>query len=193
MGVDVRYSFNGQDVGWALQSGLYYQQQMYTHRETLGYNYQVLGKDDIYTFFISPDALPGMLDYLPEGYKMRSIDFINGKHREDYLSLPVMVQYAWKFTPDIRFHLSAGGYVVYEIINKGKNTYVNINTEDFTQVTHTEEKYRTGLHNWDMGFICQTGLEVKRFAFLVNYQTNLYHRSHDTAYNLASFSVGYTF
>ena len=28
VGVDVRYSFNGQDKGWALQSGLYYQQQM---------------------------------------------------------------------------------------------------------------------------------------------------------------------
>ena len=192
VGVDVRYSFNGQDKGWALQSGLYYQQQMYIHGTILGYNYQIPGDDAIFATFISPEA-PDMLDYLPEGYKMHSIDYINGKYREDYLSLPVMIQYAWKFTPDIRFHLSAGGYFAYAITNRVKRTCVNVNTEDLTQVTQTEYKHRTGLHHWDMGFICQTGLEVKQFAFLVNYQTNLYRRNSGSAYNLASFSVGYTF
>lgn len=188
IGVDVRYSFNGQDKGWALQSGLYYQQQM-EHMNTFGYNCQQPGSNDI----IQSIYFSGQMSYIPEGYEVRSIDFIKGKYRTDYFLLPVMAQYAWKFTPDIRFHLSAGGYVAYEITDRVKYSAANVNTEDLTQVTHKEYKYRTGLHHWDMGFICQTGLEVKRFAFLVNYQTNLYRRNSGSAYNLASFSVGYTF
>ena len=46
IGVDVRYSFNGQDKGWGVQSGLYYQQQMYISTGYLGYNYQVPGKEE---------------------------------------------------------------------------------------------------------------------------------------------------
>jgi len=193
IGVDVRYSFNGQDKGWGVQSGLYYQQQMYISTGYLGYNYQVPGKEGTLTMFVVPDQHSKPLISFPKEYDMKSIDFIIGKHREDYLMLPVMVQYAWKFMQDIRFHVSAGGYVAYQITDKINSNYTNVNADDYNQVTNTEYNYRSGLHSWDMGFICQAGVEVKRFAFLINYQTNLYHRSRGTAYNLVSFGIGYTF
>ena len=194
IGVDVRYSFNGQDTGWALQSGLYYQQRMTSYWGALCYSYKV---PEGFWGFTSLPAIAGpgfpAHDYLMSDYDIQSIASYTAKFRDDYLQLPIMAQYAWKLAPDIRLHISAGGYVGYQITGKYKQGTAQIDAEDLTYIEYTKQKARTHSHEWDMGFISQAGLEVKRFTFLVNYQTNLFHRTRNGAYNLASFSVGYAF
>lgn len=194
IGVDVRYSFNGQDTGWALQSGLYYQQRMTSYWGALCYSYKV---PEGFWGFTSLPAIAGpgfpAHDYLMNDYDIQSIASYAAKFRDDYLQLPIMAQYAWKLAPDIRLHISAGGYVGYQITGKYKQGTAQIDAEDLTYIEYTKQKARTHSHEWDMGFISQAGLEVKRFTFLVNYQTNLFHRTRNGAYNLASFSVGYAF
>lgn len=194
IGVDVRYSFNGQDTGWALQSGLYYQQRMTSYWGALCYSYKV---PEGFWGFTSLPAISGpgfpAHDYLMSDYDIQSIASYAAKFRDDYLQLPIMAQYAWKLAPDIRLHISAGGYVGYQITGKYKQGTAQIDAEDLTYIEYTKQKARTHSHEWDMGFISQAGLEVKRFTFLVNYQTNLFHRTRNGAYNLASFSVGYAF
>ena len=194
IGVDVRYSFNGQDTGWALQSGLYYQQRMTSYWGALCYSYKV--PEGFWGFTSLPAiASPGFPahDYLMSDYDIQSIASYTAKFRDDYLQLPIMAQYAWELAPDIRLHISAGGYVGYQITGKYKQGTAQIDAEDLTYIEYTKQKARTHSHEWDMGFISQAGLEVKRFTFLVNYQTNLFHRTRNGAYNLASFSVGYAF
>ena len=194
IGVDVRYSFNGQDTGWALQSGLYYQQRMTSYWGALCYSYKV---PEGFWGFTSLPAIAGpgfpAHDYLMNDYDIQSIASYAAKFRDDYLQLPIMAQYAWKLAPDIRLHISAGGYVGYQITGKYKQGTAQIDAEDLTYIEYTKQTARTHSHEWDMGFISQAGLEVKRFTFLVNYQTNLFHRTRNGAYNLASFSVGYAF
>lgn len=194
IGVDVRYSFNGQDTGWALQSGLYYQQRMTSYWGALCYSYKV---PEGFWGFTSLPAIAGpgfpAHDYLMSDYDIQSIASYAAKFRDDYLQLPIMAQYAWELAPDIRLHISAGGYVGYQITGKYKQGTAQIDAEDLTYIEYTKQKARTHSHEWDMGFISQAGLEVKRFTFLVNYQTNLFHRTRNGAYNLASFSVGYAF
>lgn len=194
IGVDVRYSFNGQDTGWALQSGLYYQQRMTSYWGALCYSYKV---PEGFWGFTSLPAIAGpgfpAHDYLMSDYDIQSIASYTAKFRDDYLQLPIMAQYAWELAPDIRLHISAGGYVGYQITGKYKQGTAQIDAEDLTYIEYTKQKARTHSHEWDMGFISQAGLEVKRFTFLVNYQTNLFHRTRNGAYNLASFSVGYAF
>ena len=194
IGVDVRYSFNGQDTGWALQSGLYYQQRMTSYWGALCYSYKV---PEGFWGFTSLPAIAGpgfpAHDYLMSDYDIQSIASYAAKFRDDYLQLPIMAQYAWELAPDIRLHISAGGYVGYQITGKYKQGTAQIDAEDLTHIEYTKQKARTHSHEWDMGFISQAGLEVKRFTFLVNYQTNLFHRTRNGAYNLASFSVGYAF
>ena len=194
IGVDVRYSFNGQDTGWALQSGLYYQQRTTSYWGALCYSYKV---PEGFWGFTSLPAIAGngfpAHDYLMSDYDIQSIASYAAKFRDDYLQLPIMAQYAWELAPDIRLHISAGGYVGYQITGKYKQGTAQIDAEDLTYIEYTKQKARTHSHEWDMGFISQAGLEVKRFTFLVNYQTNLFHRTRNGAYNLASFSVGYAF
>ena len=194
IGVDVRYSFNGQDTGWALQSGLYYQQRMTSYWGALCYSYKV---PEGFWGFTSLPAISGpgfpAHDYLMSDYDIQSIASYAAKFRDDYLQLPIMAQYAWELAPDIRLHISAGGYVGYQITGKYKQGTAQIDAEDLTYIEYTKQKARTHSHEWDMGFISQAGLEVKRFTFLVNYQTNLFHRTRNGAYNLVSFSVGYAF
>ena len=121
IGVDVRYSFNGQDTGWALQSGLYYQQRMTSYWGALCYSYKV--PEGFWGFTSLPAiASPGFPahDYLMSDYDIQSIASYAAKFRDDYLQLPIMAQYAWKLAPDIRLHISAGGYVGYQITGKYK-------------------------------------------------------------------------
>lgn len=187
VGVGVRYSFNRNDDGWSLASGLYYSQ-----RKSSVYNFgQLAGKSPDHTVWIVPGIdpeIPG--DMQIEGGAVQQIIT-----RRDYLQVPVMVQYAWHLTPDIRYHLAAGPYVAVGIGGKNKleSTQWNMSNQAKTYEYSCSPFSLLRYNRFDTGASFQTGLEVQNIAILVNYSLNLYKRESTGKEHLVSLGIGYTF
>lgn len=191
VGVGVRYSFNRNDDGWSLASGLYYSQRkssVYSFGELTG---KLPGFAPTYTVWVAPGIDPE----IPGDMQIEGGNFGQIITRRDYLRVPVMVQYAWHLTPDIRYHLAAGPYVAVGIGGKNKleSTQWNLANQAKTYEYSGSPFSLLRYNRFDTGASFQTGLEVRRIAILVNYSLNLYKRDSTGKEHLFSLGIGYTF
>lgn len=194
IGVNVRYSFNGKDNGFGLRSGLYYIQRNTTSYSGSDIMYNMPGSSQIKTFFLVHGLEEGVInDVIPEGAELQSINTYYGKVRKDYLQLPVMAEYAWNLSSNLRFHLAAGPYVALGVSGKNKTYTVSWDFEGQPKSTEkSESPFSGGRNRLDVGASMQTGLQVSKFSFILNYDINLYKRDAYGKGNYVSLSLGYT-
>ena len=190
IGVGARYSFNGQDNGFGIRTGLYYLQR---NTETFagGLWGKIPGLGGISTVPVFPGD--NSLIKIPDNMPVESVSFDRYRERRDYLQLPVMAQMAWKITPDIRFHVAAGPYVALGISGKKKHSSTSWDINSKTLKDENDSKNPFFSDRFDAGVSVQTGFEVMRVAILLNYETNLYKRKAFGSENIVSLGIGYTF
>lgn len=192
IGVGVRYSFNGDDDGWGLVSGLYYLQ-----RKAQSFNGgELTGKVPGFNETAYVTVVPGYIaEPIPVNMQIEGGRFSRITTRRDYLQLPVMIQYAWYLTPDIRYHLAAGPYIAVGIGGKNKiestewNKSNQLKLEEYSNNPFSLLRY----DRFDAGASVQTGLDVQNIAILLNYSLNLYKRDSTGKEHLFSIGIGYTF
>lgn len=171
IGMGLRYSFNREDTGWAVQSGLYYTQRKKSNTS-------------------SPLCTHS-------GDKDEIIGFQTSNWRKDYLEMPILLQYAYKFNPDMRLHLAVGPYIAYGIAGKEKLFTLSeegeIGYPSYNISVSDCNPFKTGnFKRFDTGANLQLGLEIKNVAILLNYSTNLYKPNLTPTEHHFSISIGYT-
>lgn len=187
LGAGVRYSFNTDDTGFGLISGLYYSQ-----RNATGFSGSDLhGKVGDNVITIPTDGAGGTI---PDNMVIEGGESYNISTRRDYLQMPIMAQYAWKIASDIRLHIAAGPYLAVGIAGKTKveSTFWNMDRELSTSEKSWNPFNSIFYNRFDAGASIQMGLEVKKVAFLLNYNTNLYKRKFRNNENFISIGLGYT-
>lgn len=190
VGVGVRYSFNGDDTGWGIRSGLYYIQRSY--QSCFGEIFHGKNAEGLnYVEVFSPKLMPGSWGKWDK--PAEKVRFSESFSRMDYLQLPILAQYAWEIAPDIRWHVAAGPYVALGIAGKDKTSYVDWDLKETFEQGEIEFNPFSYKKRFDAGVVAQTGIEVKRVAFLLNYETSLYKRKMRGKSHGVSIGVGYTF
>lgn len=171
IGGGIRYSFNQEDTGWAIQSGLYYAQRKKSN---------------------SSNPISSHSDGQSE-----IIGFQTSNWRKDYLEMPVMAQYAYKINPDMRLHIAAGPYIAYGIAGKGKLFTLSeegeIGYPSYNSSVSNLNPFKiNSSKRFDAGANIQTGIEIKNVAILFNYSTNLYKPELTPTEHHFSIGIGYT-
>lgn len=194
IGANVRCSFNGKDSGFGLRSGLYYIQRNTTSYSGSDILYNMPGSSDTKIFFLVHGLEKGAInDAVPEGAELQSINSHYSKTRKDYLQLPIMAEYAWSLSNNLRFHVAAGPYIALGVLGKNKTYTVSWDFEGQPKSTEiSESPFSGGRNRLDVGASMQTGLQVSKFSFILNYDINLYKRDAYGKGNYVSLSLGYT-
>lgn len=173
-GLGVEYSFK---PGWfALKSGLYYTQR--------GHN------DDIFGPLLNGKNDP-----------QADVEIYNMKTTRHFLQLPVLADFSFRLSDDVRLHLAAGPYVAASLSDRmtvsytgykqyGDGGYASWGTSGSSSEMHTNRWF-----DWGVSF--QAGIEAKQWVMNVGYDASLgkeyKYGSTDLKYHTISLSVGYKF
>ncbi|MFV0272914.1 MAG: outer membrane beta-barrel protein [Macellibacteroides fermentans] len=192
IGMGMRYSFNGNDSGFALASGLYYSQRnstTFNGAMIFGTNSGISGST-VVTIVPGSEIIP-----IPEKFEIDDISILNITTRRDYLQLPIMVEYGWNVAEGVRFHTAVGPYVGVGISGNNQIKSIKLETDNKLSASNSSANPFDLLKydRFDWGATVQVGLEVKNFAFIINYNTNLYKRNSTGKENLFSIGAGYSF
>ncbi len=187
-GVGVRHAFNGSDDGWSIGTGLYFRQLR--AEDFVGGQLEgpLKGKDTKLPSFVP--VVPGESGNIHPDMQIESVRYSRITSREDFLQVPVWIQYGLKIAPDMRLRLGVGPYIAWGMTRKYsfRETVWDLNSKTLRTENYTKNKPSM----FDFGGTAQVGLEVKRFAFLLNYETNLVDRKMRKD-NVCSVGVGYSF
>lgn len=192
VGVGVRYSFNGDDDRWGIVSGLYYSQRnaaSFSGGELTG---SLPGLNGVYPVAVVPGSV---VSSIPGDMHIEGASFMRITTRRDYLQVPILLQYAWKITPDIRYHIAAGPYLAVGIGGRNKISCTAWDTGGKLEAaTYTDNPFSLLRYDrFDVGASVQTGIEVKNISFLLGYDINLYKRNLTGKEHVISIGMGYTF
>lgn len=195
IGANVRYSFNNEEQGLGIRSGLYYVQRNTTSFSGGQIFYNMPGSDETNVFLLATDSKAGVIPaFIPEHAELQSINTYYIKTRKDYLQLPVLIEYAWNLSSSLRYHIAAGPYVAIGISGKDKtySTSWEFEGEAKSDIS-TKSPFSSGVKGrFDAGASIQTGLQINQFSFILNYDLNIYKRDLYGKGHSVSFCLGYT-
>lgn len=175
IGANIRYSFNGEDQGFGVRSGLFYVQRNSTSFSGSEVFYTLPGSNETHFFLLAPESSQ---QTIPENAEVQDINAYHIKTRKDYLQLPIMAEYAWNLSSSVRYHIAAGPYVAWGISGREKDY---LNSWSVGKQPESEERTSSPFSGitgdrFDVGASIQTGLQVNKFSFLLNYDINIYKR-----------------
>lgn len=167
---------------FSLKSGLYYTQRGYSNKS----------------------SYPG-----PEGTNL--VENYSREEMNNYFQLPVMANFSWALTEDVRLNLAVGPYVGW---NMGGRSATSISISDRHDYGYGygcgygpeygygygyEPTYANKLRAFDWGASAQLGLEVKQWVVNVAYEASLgkeyiqWSPTSKLGYHTISMSMGYKF
>ena len=173
-GLGVEYTFK---PGWfALKSGLYYTQR--------GYN------DNFFSLPIEGD--PNDPD----------VEVQNVKVTRHFLQLPVLADFSFRLSDDVRLHLAAGPYIATSISDNVAVSYTGYKQYGdggYGSWGSSGDALKIHTYNaFDWGFSLQAGIEAKQWVMNVGYDASLGkefsgEEGIDLKYHTISLTVGYKF
>lgn len=201
-GVAVQYDFKNNPFG--IKSGLYYSQK---------------GGNSSYGFAFTTASYNQSITSIKDinWDNPASVGFSEVNTRLDYLELPVLANYKFKFADNYSISLSAGPYLAYGITGKIKYEYLDWTREENVNNPQYDSRYISGSANpfkdhtlyankddafyamkgasrFDWGFNFGTEFAVMHWHLGVNYSLGLKNTSYSSQKN-RSFNVmlGYSF
>ena len=189
MGVGVEYQIR---PAFSLKSGLYYTQRGYSSRMVaFGSLYPIESEE--------PDIV---------------FSEINSKLNRHFLQIPLMANFSFRMTDDVRLNLAAGPYVAWSLGDKGRFSYMEYTPAEGENASDHYWGYGNGLvpgwsgsgftndewlhdDSFDWGVSLQVGLEMRQWVMNVGYDVALGKEyemdSAGLKYHTLSLSVGYKF
>ncbi|RHJ92984.1 porin family protein [Parabacteroides bouchesdurhonensis] len=172
-GVGVEYAFK---PGWfALKSGLYYTQRGYSEDF---FNTPTVGDPN------EPDA-----------------EVLSLKIKRHFLQLPVLADFSFRLSDDVRLHLAAGPYIAVSLSDRMSAYYTGYKSYGEggygSWGSGGNEVNADGYNAFDWGFSLQAGIEAKQWVMNFGYDASLGKEFDgdqiDLKYHTLSLSVGYKF
>lgn len=173
LGVGVEYKFKSEF--FSLRSGLYYTQRGYKD------NYVSFGN------YGTPADNP-------------TFDCMSTRLTRHFLEVPLLANFSFRLTDDVRLNLAAGPYVAMSVGDKSKVDYMSYTAGEAPGSYQGTGFSHSGWSNenpLDWGASFKVGLEIKQWVISAGYDLSLakeYDGGHaDVKYQTLSLSVGYKF
>ena len=182
VGVGLDFYFK-KSKGLGISTGLYFYQKKDLWR-------------DAAVYLQNGEYLPLYSPYGPiDKSEVKRFDFIESDVKRNYLHLPVLLTYTWKFSDNSSLSLGIGPYVAYGIAGKfvWSSREYDLEGKEFS---FSEKEFNPfdsqSYHHCDVGLTSMLSLNINRWLVKMNYETNLNRRdlSED---NLISLGIGYRF
>lgn len=172
-GIGVEYSFK---PGWfALKSGLYFTQRGYSG-----------------SYFKTPEA--GDPNEPDAGV-------VNMKVKRNFLQVPLLADFSFRLSDDVRLHLAAGPYIAASLSDRMSTYYTGYKSYGeggYGSWGGSENTIKVqGYNAFDWGLSFQAGIEVKQLVANIGYDASLgkefeYGKT-DLKFHTISLSIGYKF